>query len=67
MNTQLTPLEKNIVNLVALKGYTNKEVAIQVGTTEAVIKNYMRIIFDKMGVWSRLELCIMVHNQIDVS
>ena len=31
-----------------------------VGTTEQVIKNYLRTTFDKLGVWSRLELALYV-------
>ena len=30
------------------------------GTTEQVIKNYLRTAFDKLGVWSRLELALYV-------
>jgi hypothetical protein len=31
-----------------------------IGTTEQVIKNYLRNTFDKLGVWSRLELALYV-------
>jgi hypothetical protein len=30
------------------------------GTSEQVIKNHLRSIFDKLGVWSRLELALYV-------
>jgi hypothetical protein len=30
------------------------------GTTEQVIKNHLRTTFDKLGVWSRLELAMYV-------
>jgi len=30
------------------------------GTTEQVIKNHLRSTFDKLGVWSRLELAMYV-------
>src|SRR5271169_3427761 len=33
---------------------------MDVGTTEQVIKNHLRSIFDKLGVWSRLELAMYV-------
>jgi len=31
-----------------------------VGTSEQVIKNHLRSAFDKLGVWSRLELAMYV-------
>jgi DNA-binding NarL/FixJ family response regulator len=36
----------------------NKEIASQLGTTEQVIKNYLRKIYDKLGVSDRLELAL---------
>ena len=30
------------------------------GTSEQVIKNQLRSVFDKLGVWSRLELALYV-------
>lgn len=49
--------ESRIVELVA-SGLKNKEVARQVGTTEHVIKNYLRVIYDKLGLWNRVELAL---------
>jgi two-component system, NarL family, nitrate/nitrite response regulator NarL len=40
------------------QGKRNKEIAIQIGTTEQVIKNYLRKIYDKLGVSDRLELAL---------
>jgi len=42
------------------EGLTNREISRIVGTTEQVIKNHLRSIFDKLGVWSRLELAMYV-------
>jgi len=43
----------------------NKEIAYQIGTTEQVIKNYLRKIYDKLGVSDRLELALYcLHHQI---
>lgn len=35
------------------KGLSNKEIACHLNTTEQVIKNYLRIAYQKMGVSSR--------------
>jgi DNA-binding CsgD family transcriptional regulator len=48
------------VALLVWEGQTNREIANMVGTTEQVIKNYLRNTFDKLGVWSRLELALYV-------
>lgn len=48
------------VALLVWEGQTNREIASVVGTTEQVIKNYLRNTFDKLGVWSRLELALYV-------
>ena len=44
------------------EGLTNREIAKIIGTTEQVVKNYLRTAFDKLGVWSRLELALYVAN-----
>ncbi len=46
---RLTPKEMQIVALIA-QGWKNKEIALQLGTKEQVIKNYLRSIYDKTGV-----------------
>ena len=56
---QLTQKEVLVATLV-WQGMTNREIAGVVGTTEQVIKNYLRSTFDKVGVWSRLELALYV-------
>jgi two-component system, NarL family, response regulator DevR len=43
-------------------GMRNKEIGAKMGITEASVKNYMRPIFDKLGVWNRVELAIFVTN-----
>lgn len=54
---QLGAKEYQIIRLVA-NGLKNKEVAVAVGTTEHVIKNYLRVIYDKIGLWNRVELAL---------
>jgi len=56
---RLTPKEIQIAILV-WEGMTNREISKIVGTTEQVIKNHLRSTFDKLGVWSRLELAMYV-------
>jgi two-component system nitrate/nitrite response regulator NarL len=42
------------------EGLTNREIGNLMGTTEQVVKNHLRNTFDKLGVWSRLELAMYV-------
>ena len=49
--------ERRVIELVA-QGLKNKEVADQIGTTEHVVKNYLRVIYDKLGLWNRVELAL---------
>jgi DNA-binding NarL/FixJ family response regulator len=55
----LTSREIKVAVLV-WEGMTNRDIAQALGTTEQVVKNYLRTIFDKLGVWSRLELAMYV-------
>ena len=48
------------VALLVWQGHTNRDIAQTIGTTEQVVKNYLRNTFDKLGVWSRLELALYV-------
>jgi DNA-binding NarL/FixJ family response regulator len=56
---RLTPKEIQVATLVC-QGLTNREVGKLVGTSEQVIKNHLRSTFDKLGVWSRLELAMYI-------
>jgi DNA-binding CsgD family transcriptional regulator len=56
---RLTAKEVQVAILV-WEGQTNREIAQVMSTTEQVIKNYLRSTFDKLGVWSRLELALYV-------
>lgn len=61
---RLTAKELRIVALI-VQGYKNKEIATQLGTTEQVIKNYLRNVYDKIGVSDRLELALFtIHHRI---
>lgn len=56
---RLTFKEVQVATLV-WQGMTNREIGHALGTTEQVVKNYLRNTFDKLGVWSRLELAMYV-------
>jgi len=61
---RLTPKEIQIVAFIA-KGYRNKEIAIRLGVTEQVIKNYLGKIYNKTGVSDRLGLALFtIHHRI---
>jgi DNA-binding NarL/FixJ family response regulator len=56
-NSTPSDREQRVIELVA-RGLKNKEVADEIGTTEHVIKNYLRTIYDKLGLWNRVELAL---------
>jgi DNA-binding NarL/FixJ family response regulator len=61
---RLTPKELKIVALI-VQGFKNKEIATMLGTTEQVVKNYLRNVYDKIGVSDRLELALFtIHHRI---
>ncbi len=49
--------EHEVIALVA-QGFKNREVANAIGTSEHVVKNYLRTIYDKLGLWNRVELAL---------
>ena len=60
---QLTPKELKIVALI-IEGCKNREIGSRLGTTEQVIKNYLRSIYDKTGVSDRIELALFtIHHR----
>jgi len=61
---RLTPKEMKIVALI-VQGCKNREIGMRLGTTEQVVKNYLRSIYDKTGVSDRLELALFtIHHRI---
>src|SRR3954463_4027500 len=62
--TKLSDKELLIISCVT-QGMRNKEIAVEIGTTEQVIKNYLRKIYDKLGVSDRLELALYcIHHRL---
>jgi DNA-binding NarL/FixJ family response regulator len=56
---RLSEKELRIIAFV-VRGYTNREIAMQLFTSEQMIKNALRAIFDKIGVFDRMELALFV-------
>ncbi len=56
---RLSAKEIQVATLV-WQGLTNKDIASVLRTSEQVVKNYLRTTFDKLGVWTRLELALYV-------
>jgi DNA-binding NarL/FixJ family response regulator len=65
LQPRLSAKELHIISLIT-QGKRNKEIASQIGTTEQVVKNYLRKIYEKLGVSDRLELALYcLHHQLD--
>ena len=61
---KLSKKELAIISCIT-RGMRNKEIAYQIGTTEQVIKKYLRKVYDKLGVSDRLELALYcLHHQL---
>ena len=54
--------ERRVIELVA-QGFKNRDVAQAIGTTEHVVKNYLRVIYDKLGLWNRVELALWYESR----
>ncbi|HUQ50172.1 MAG TPA: response regulator transcription factor [Terriglobales bacterium] len=62
--TRISDKELLIISCVS-QGMRNKEIAVELGTTEQVVKNYLRKIYDKLGVSDRLELALYcIHHHL---
>ncbi len=53
--SKLNPRELKISELVAL-GYQNREIGKDLGISEQAVKSALHAIFNKLGVWNRVEL-----------
>lgn len=58
---ELTAEERRVAVMV-WQGLTNPEIANAIGESEQMIKNRLRNVFDKLGVWSRLELALYISS-----
>jgi two-component system nitrate/nitrite response regulator NarL len=63
-NYGLTPRELEVVAAI-VSGCSNREVAQQFSISELTVKHHLRRIFDKVGVYSRLELALFaLHHHL---
>jgi two-component system nitrate/nitrite response regulator NarL len=60
-NWRLTPREKQIVAEV-VSGKTNNEISQTLGVSAQTVKHHLTSIFDKVGVYNRLELALFCVN-----
>ena len=60
-NWRLTPREEQIVSEV-VSGKTNNEIAQSLGMSAQTVKHHLTSIFDKVGVYNRLELALCCVN-----
>jgi two-component system, NarL family, nitrate/nitrite response regulator NarL len=60
-NYGLTPREMEVVKAV-VSGFSNKEIAGQFSISEQTVKHHITSIFDKLGVYNRLELTLFVFH-----
>lgn len=60
-NYGLTPREMEIIRVV-VSGYPNKEIASRFCISEQTVKHHITNIFDKLGVYNRLELALFAFH-----
>jgi two-component system, NarL family, nitrate/nitrite response regulator NarL len=60
-NYGLTPREMEVIRAV-VSGYPNKEIASKFGISEQTVKHHITNIFDKLGVYNRLELTLFAFH-----
>lgn len=51
----LSGRHKQVAKLVAM-GYSNRDIATELNLSEQIVKNIVHLLFDKFGVWNRVEL-----------
>src|SRR5579864_4453587 len=51
----LSERQRRVAEYVAM-GYSNRDIAKELGIAEQIVKNVMHSLFDKLGIWNRVEL-----------
>ena len=54
--------EPRVIKLVA-QGLTNSEVAEAIGTSQHVVKNYLKVVYDKLGFHNRVEIALWYESR----
>jgi DNA-binding NarL/FixJ family response regulator len=62
-NRTPSPRQQRVIELVA-KGLKNREIANRLGMSEQVVRNYLGIIYDKIGVNNRVELALWYEARV---
>ena len=57
----LSARERQVVDALIL-GFTNREIAARLDLSECTVRNHLSRIFDKLGVYSRVELALVLHK-----
>lgn len=58
----LTPRERQILTLIA-QGKDNQTIAQELALAEQTVRNYASVIYDKIGVSSRVEAVVWAREQ----
>ena len=56
---RLSPRLRSIAVLIP-SGMTNRQIGVAVGTTENVVKKYMKMLLDKLGAETKLQLAVLI-------
>lgn len=63
---QLTPQQKRILTLIA-RGRLNKQIAFELGVTEATVKGHVTTILRRLGLRRRTEAALLAQRLLEVS
>jgi len=58
-----SPRQQRVIELVA-RGLKNREIAKQMDIREQVVRNYLSLIYDKIGVSNRVELALWYEARV---
>jgi len=65
-NRTPSPRQQAVIELVAA-GLTNRDVAKKLGIDAHVVRNYLSMIYDKIGVNNRVELALWYEARVQES
>lgn len=58
MNESIFTVREHLIAKLIVGGFKNRQIASALGKSEDMIKNYLRAMYDKSGMSSRLELAL---------